>query len=59
MEERIDVRAVLEGEEAEIWSAIKKFYGLKTNPELIRLMMVRFYRHIEGEIEKGKDKFHP
>jgi len=53
----MEIRLFLDDEEKQIWNEIKDFYGLKSNSELVRLMMVRFYRHIKEQKEKGNDAF--
>lgn len=53
----VDFRIKIEQELLDQLNEIKDFYGLNSNAELFRLMIVRFYRFVKDMKEKGYDKF--
>ena len=53
----VEIRIKLDEDLMKAFDEIKTFYNLNSRTELLRLMLIRFYNHIQDEKSKGKDKF--
>ncbi|MFQ5977606.1 MAG: hypothetical protein ACE5OZ_05710 [Candidatus Heimdallarchaeota archaeon] len=46
---KVDLRALLEGKDAENFRIVKSFYGVSSNAEVVRLLLTEKIRQIESK----------